>query len=49
MPAISRTCRGHGPLLQKIADHQSEQIYDNHYNSEDSFFGIEEVFFVSRF
>jgi hypothetical protein len=34
MPAISRTGRGHGPLLQKIAELQSEQIYDNHYNQE---------------
>jgi hypothetical protein len=32
MPAISRTGRGHGPLLQKIAELQSEQIYDNHSN-----------------
>jgi hypothetical protein len=32
MPAISRAGRGHGPLLQKIAELQSEQIYDNHYN-----------------
>jgi hypothetical protein len=36
MPAISRTCRGHGPLLQKIADYQSEQNYDNHYRSSKS-------------
>jgi hypothetical protein len=30
MSAIRRTGRGHGPFIQKIAEHPSEQIYDNH-------------------
>jgi hypothetical protein len=37
MPAISYTGRGHGPLLQKIAEHPSEQIYGSHSNYRNGF------------